>query len=623
MFTASFTPWLHRRGTQALTVFALLSMLVHLGLRLNDAPRVDTLVPLWALLVIASPPLLARVGWKFTHGGGGADLLGALELVLAIVLEEYLAASLVVLMLAGGEALEAYAQRRASSALEALAARMPSITHRRNADGSLSDISLNEVAIGDTLLVFPGESCPVDGAVAEGHGSMDESYLTGEPYRVSKAPGAAVLSGAINGHNLLVITAEKLPQDSRYAKIMEVMRDAEQKRPALRRIGDKVGLLFTPIALLMAGAAWLYSNDPKVFLAVLIVATPCPLLIAIPVAIVSAISIAAKRGIIIRDPAVLERLPTCRVAIFDKTGTLTHGKPIVSEVVTAPGMDAGSLLRAAASLERYSKHPLASAILEAAEKRGLPLLEAEHLAEKPGQGLVGTLQGKEWRITHRKQLLAEQPEAAALLPATAMGLECVVLRGDTYAGLVRFRDAPRAEGRKFIDHLAPAHAFDRVLLVSGDRRTEVEYLANELGIDEPHAEQTPEQKLALVRAETKKARTLFVGDGVNDAPALAAATVGLAFGHHSSVTSEAAGAVILDNTLHRVDELLHLSILTRQTALRCALGGMAASVVGMGLAAMGMLSPVQGALLQEIIDLIAIAYALRLTFGHRIDSDFG
>jgi P-type E1-E2 ATPase len=330
---------------------------------------------------------------------------------------------------------------------------------------------------------------------------------------------------------------------------------------------------------------------------------------------------AARRGIIIKDPTVLERLPTCRTAIFDKTGTLTYGKPELMEIIPASGIARDTVLQRAASLERYSKHPLASAILQAAAKEKLADLTAASVSEKPGQGLTGTVDGHEIRVTHRKKLLETAPDIALLLPPTSSGLECIILMDGRYAATFRFRDAPRADGKSFIHHLAPAHQFSKVMLVSGDRASEVDYLAELLGIKDTLASQSPEQKVAIVRAETAKAPTLFMGDGINDAPALASATVGIAFGQHSSVTAEAAGAVILENTLVKVDELLHISIAMRRIVLQSAIGGMSLSAIAMAFAAGGFITPVAGAVLQEVIDIVAIANALRLTWGRRIETD--
>ncbi len=583
------------------------------GLRLAD-------IPLFALIIIGGIPLVTQVAIKMFRGSVGADFLGGIELVAAAVLEQYLASALIVLMLAGGQALEVYAMRKASAVLRALSERMPASAHRKKGDG-VEEITLTDIAIGDEILVYPHETAPVDGVVTEGHGSMDESYLTGEPYQVSKAPGVAVLSGAINGESVLTIRAEKLAHDSRYAQIMEVMQEAEQKRPTMRRLGDQLGGWFAVFALIATGLVWFITGDALRALSVLVIATPCPLIIAIPITIIGAISMSARRGIIIKDPTVLERLPTCRTAIFDKTGTRTYGKPELTEILPAAGFTQDDILQRAASLERYSKHPLASALMQAASKANLALIEAESVSEKPGQGLTGMVEQHEIAVTSRKKVLQMKPEIAAIMPPTAAGLESIIMVDGKYAATLRFRDAPRSDGKSFIGHLGPSHQFNKIMLVSGDRKSEVTYLAELLGIKETLASQSPEQKVAIVRAETAKAPTLFMGDGINDAPALASATVGIAFGQHSSVTAEAAGAVIMENSLVKVDELIHISARLRTIALQSAIGGMAFSIIGMGFAAAGYISPVQAALLQEFIDVLAIANALRLTLGNSIKID--
>ena len=615
--SASYWHW-------ALLILSLLAVVLHFAFRWSILPPVGVAntadIPLLIVIAIGGIPLVLQIMLKILHLDFGADLLAVLALVTAAWLDEYLAAVLIIIMLSGGQALEVYAMRKASSVLLALAERMPSTAHRRRGE-KVEQIALADIAIGDEIVIFPHETAPVDGVVIDGNGSMDESYLTGEPYQVSKAPGTSVLSGAINGEAVIVIRAEKLANDSRYAQIMLVMQEAEQKRPSMRRIGDQIGAVFAPLALLFALAAWYLTGDSTRFLAVLVVATPCPLLIAIPITLISAISMAARQAIIIKDPTVLELLPTCRTAIFDKTGTLTYGKPELTEIISVDGITRDKILQQTASLERYSKHPLANAIIQAAEKDSLALMEAVSVFEKPGQGLVGTVDSHEICVTHRKKLLKDSPDIANTLPPTAAGLECIIMMDGHYVATFRFRDTPRADGKSFINHLGPSHQFNKVMLVSGDRESEVAYLGDLLGIEETLASQNPEQKVAIVRRETAKAPTLFMGDGINDAPALASATVGIAFGQHSSVTAEAAGAVIMENTLEKVDELLHISSAMRRIVLQSAIGGMTLSVIAMGFAAAGYITPVAGALLQEVIDILAIVNALRLGLGSKIETD--
>jgi heavy metal translocating P-type ATPase len=597
-----------------IAALAVVSIAVHLCLRwaTNASPAVQQL-PLYVVLLAGGTPLVVALAIKALRREFGADLLAGLSIVTAVMLGEYLAGSLVVLMLSGGEALEQFAVGRASSVLQALARRMPSIAHRR-LDGRVQDVALDTIRIGDELVGFPHEICPVDGIVLEGRGVMDESYLTGEPFMMPKASGSEAFSGAINGEYALTLRATRRTSDSRYARIMQVMRDSEQRRPHLRRLGDELGAWYTPIAVGLAAAAWIASGEPVRFLAVLVVATPCPLLIAIPVAIIGSISLAAKRSIIIRDPAVLERIDRCRTIVLDKTGTLTYGTPTLTERLLAPDAEDARVLQLAASLERYSKHPLAKPIVQAAKRQQLTLLEATELREPPGAGLEGLVDGHRVRILGRRQ--AEALARAALasgesLPPVAPGLECMVLVDGAYAATYRFRDTAREDSRSFIRHLGPRHQLQRILLVSGDRESEVRYLAEHVGITDVYAGRSPEDKVTITRQETTHAPTLFIGDGINDAPALVTATVGLAFGHQSQITAEAAGAVIMDSSLKRVDELLHIARRMRRIALESAVGGMAFSVIGMLIAAAGLLPPVSGAVLQEVIDLAAVLNALR------------
>ncbi len=579
-------------------------------------------LPLLVVLAFGGIPLVYQLLLNLIKCIFGSDLLAGISIVASFLLHQYLAGALVVLMLSGGQALEEYATSNASSVLKALAKRMPNkativVGHE------LKEIPLPDVQVGDIVAVFPHALCPVDGTVITGHGTMDESYLTGEPYRVSKAPGTAVLSGSINGEAALNIRCDRPAEDSRYAKIMQVMRDAEERKPQMRRLADKLGAAYTPMALALALWAWAYYGEPLRFLAVLVAATPCPLLIAIPISIIGSISLAARMGIIIKDPSVLENISSCRVAIFDKTGTLTYGRPKLTEIVAAEGRDPKDVLALVASLENYSKHPLASAIIEAATDAAVPTYEAEAVSEIPGSGLHATINNAEIHVTGRKQLIDRDPVVAAQLPPAAAGMECVVMIDGTIGATLRFRDEPRPDGARFIEHLSPKHGVTRVMLVSGDRDAEVRHLATQVGISEVYASQSPEQKLELVRRETAALPTVFLGDGINDAPALTAATVGIAFGNNSEITGEAADAVILDSSLTKVDVLIHIGRRMRTIALQSAVGGIALSLTAMVLAAIGHLTPVEGAIAQEAIDVLAVANSLRAALPPSQLSDYG
>jgi len=588
--------------------FTLVAIALHLVFRYwLHFPSPAANLSLFSALVLGGVPLLWGLLKKLWGREFGSDLLAGISIVTAILLHEYLVAAIVVLMLSGGEALEAFATARASSVLDALARRMPSVAHRKEG-GDLVEVKLADIGVGDELSVLPHETCPVDGVVLEGQGVMDEAYLTGEPYEISKTPGSLVISGAINGESLLTIRAEKLAEDSRYARIMQVMHQTEQQRPKLRRLGDQLGAWYTPIALSVAAMAALLSGQSERFLSVVVIATPCPLLLAIPTAIIGAISLAARRAIIIKNPAVLEQIEKCQTLIFDKTGTLTYGRPTLTEVLCAEGFERRQVLQLAASLEQYSKHPLASAIVAEAKRQEIAVVPVEQISERPGEGLRGSVSGHTVQITGRKKVESLE----LVLPPLESGLECLIFIGGRYAAAIRFHDAPRKDSASFIQHLEPKHDVRKVMLLSGDRESEVKYLAESVGITEVHAQKSPEEKVAIVKAETAMAQTLFVGDGINDAPALMAATVGVAFGSQNDITTEAADAVILEPALEKIDELMHIARRMRQIALQSALGGMAASMVGMLAAAFGYLPPIWGAVGQEVIDLLAVLNAVRV-----------
>ncbi len=620
-------PWyspamLWRRKSTMSAALSIVAIVVHLILRYAvHSTQATYEIPLFVTLAVGGIPLLVDLLRKLLKRDFGTDLLGGISIVTSVMLGQYLAGSIIVLMLAGGEALENYALRSASSVLAALAKRMPSVAHGKRGS-EVVDVALADIAVGDTLIIYPHEICPADGEVIEGHGVMDESYLTGEPFKITKTRGSLVISGAVNGEGALTIRTTLKAADSRYAKIMEVMRESESKRPQLRRLGDQLGTIYTPIALTVAAGAWTYSGDPIRFLAVLVIATPCPLLLAIPIAIIGSISLCARRAIIVKSPVVLEQVGECRTAIFDKTGTLTYGEPTLTDQLVAPGFQQPELLTLVASLERYSKHPLARAILNAAKKDSLELPEATEVSERPSQGLVGSVSGHHVQITSRGKLESQKTPGIENLPPIGGGLECVVAIDKKYAGALHFRDAPRADSRSFVRHLGPNHRFGRMMIISGDRESEVRYLADQVGIKEIYAEKSPEEKLAIVRKETAAAKTLYIGDGINDAPAMMAATVGMAIGQNSDVTAEAAGVVVMDNDLSKVDEFLHVSRRMRVIALQSAVGGMVFSIVGMGFAAAGYLSPVNGAITQEVIDVLAVLNALRAAFPPKVMHDF-
>lgn len=595
-----------------IALLAIMGIAIYLVMHYGSFPTLHVYenYPLYTILILGGIPLVFDLLKKLFSLNFSSDLLAGISIVTSVILEQYLAGALIILMLSGGESLEKFAVKTASRVLEALAKRAPAIAHRRK-NGNVEDIPIEEIAIGDIIVIYPHEICPVDGVVESGNGVMDEAYLTGEPFLIDKASGSEVISGAINGDASLTIKATKLAIDSRYAKIMQVMQESQQKRPRIRRLADQLGAWYTPLAIVIALLAWLISGEPVRFLAVMVIATPCPLLLAIPVAIIGSISLCASRGILIKNPVVLEQITQCKTMIFDKTGTLTYGKPTLTEQIILNKLPSKEILKLASSLEKYSKHPLAAAIQEKAKEENVPLVDAKEINEAKGMGLRGIVEEHEVILTSRKELGKLGLENKAAMLTEGSGLECLILIDGNLEALFRFRDTPRKDSKLFIQHLYSKHGFKEVMIVSGDREEEVQYLANFVGVSRIYANQSPEEKVNIVTREVQKRKTAFLGDGINDAPALLIATVGIALGGNSDITAEAAGAVILDNTLEKVDEFIHISGRMRKIALQSAVGGMLLSILGMIIAAMGYLTPVAGAIAQEIIDVIAIVNSLR------------
>lgn len=611
-----------------LAIASVIAIALHLVLALtlpDTAAWWIAEAPLIAIVIAGGAPLVWEVIAALLRREAGVDLLAAVAIITSVVMGEWLVGAIIVLMLSGGEALEEAATSRASAVLDALTERSPAKAHRlrgeRLADGT-DEVEAEKIRAGDRVLVLPHELVPVDGEVVEGHGRMDESYLTGEPYVVPKSVGSAVLSGAVNGEDSLVILATATAADSRYAQIVDVLTEAETRRPPIRRLADRLGGWYTVISLAIGILAWVISGDPQRFLAVVVIATPCPLLIGVPVAIIGAISLSAKRGIIVKNPEMLEQISTTRTLIFDKTGTLTYGRPTLTDSFLAPGLDEDEVLALAAGAERYSRHPLASAIVDAAAHRNLDVPEVESVSERPGTGLVAEVAGRQIRITNRAGALALDTAAEALAPEVESGLECVVVIDGAYAATLRFRDQPRGGAADFVAHLPGRHGVTRTMIVSGDRESEVRYVADQVGITEVHAGITPEGKLDIVREVTAENKTLFLGDGINDAPAMTAATVGVAFGAAHDVASEASDAVVLDSSLERLDDLIHIGERMRRIALQSALGGIGISLVAMGFAVFGFITPIVGAILQEVIDLAAILNSARVAIDRGSMADF-
>ncbi|KOU77428.1 ATPase P [Streptomyces sp. MMG1533] len=579
--------------------------------RLFGAPGVADLC--WGLgTVVAVAP---AVGWVLTalrRGHAGVDLIAVLALGGTLAVGEYLAGALIALMLATGRTLEAAAQRRASRDLRALSEHAPRTARRRD-DTQVRTVALAEVAVGDLLVVGPGEVVPVDGRVVGTSAVLDESVLTGESATLERAAGETVRSGVVNAGRAFELRASATEQESTYAGIVRLARQAGAESAPVVRLADRYAAWFLPLSVTAAGLAWLVSGSAVRAVAVLVVATPCPLLLAAPVAIVSGLSRASRFGLVIRDGGALENLGRARTLLLDKTGTLTAGRPRVLDVCPAPGRTPADVLRLAASVDQYSPHVLAEALVDAAHERGLELAVPEDVSEAPGRGATGTVEGHSTAIG-RVDLAAGSPAWArsadnrALLDGAAVAWLTV---DDSLVGAVLLRDPLRHDAPRTLRRLRAA-GIERLVMLTGDRPEPAREIAAVLGLDGVRARLAPADKVAAVRAERSHAVTVMVGDGVNDAPALAAADVGVAMGARgSTASSEAADIVMTTDRVDRLADAVTLAVRTRRIAVQSALGGMVLSLAAMVAAAFGLLPPAAGALLQEGIDVAVILNALR------------
>jgi len=628
-------------------------------------------------LILTGAPVLWQTLRGIIHGHFAADIVAALAIVTAIILNEPLPGLVVVLMQTGGEALERYAERRASNAVRALEEEAPRFAHRITDDsapepaepsagtapatpdatsstsstkdelpdantGAIVDIPAEDIAVGDLILVRPGEMVPCDGIVVSGNSLVDASRLTGEPVPVTAAPGVELLSGSLNGDAPLVLRATRISSESQYARIVELVRTAQASKSPLQRLADRYAVWFTPLTLAVAAAAFALSGEPTRILAVLVVATPCPLILATPVAIIGGINSAARRQIVVRNGTALEQLGKTTVGIFDKTGTLTVGIPEVDRVVPAAGYDERELLRLTAAVEQNSGHLLARTIVAEALDRGIPLPPATDVREAPGLGVSGIVEGKHVAIGSRHYLdelaatgTAERarsfqttsssgtpssPPDATSEPATSgqdrlehpAGLVSFIAVDGEYAGRIEYADRLRPGLAPFFQRLRDL-GIDREILLSGDHEQHVREVAGSVGIPEAYAELLPQDKVRIVNQLNGQGyRTLMVGDGINDAPALSSATVGIALaGHGGGITAEAADVVILVDELDRVADAVRISKDTLRIAHQSIWVGLGLSGAAMIFAALGYIPPAVGAFLQEAIDVAVILNAIR------------
>lgn len=569
-----------------------------------------SIVP-WLFSVYA----LAMAGWqadgmlrRFRRGEFGLDVLAVVAIVAAVAVGEYLAAVVVVLMLSGGEALEDLANRRAKRELDALLARSPQRAHRIEPDG-IHEIAADEVRPGDRLLIRPAEIVPVDGELLAASGSFDESSLTGESVPVEKTAGDAVLSGSVNGEAAVELRATAKAADSQYQQIVALVEGASRSKAKVVRLADRYAVPFTALALVLAGVAWAVSGEPVRFAEVLVLATPCPLLIAAPVAFIGGMSRAARRGIVVKGGGVLEQLARARTVVFDKTGTLTRGTPELVAVRPEAGFGDDELLALVASAEQYSSHVLAAAFVNAARTRGLPLHEVSGAEEQATHGVTARIAGREI-VVGKFSFVADQARGASRTAIGAGELAVYVGVDGVFAGALLARDVVRTEAADTLARLRTSGIRD-IRMLTGDARETAESIAAPLGITDVRAECLPGDKVAEVAGVVDRP-VVMVGDGVNDAPVLAAADVGIALGARgATAASESADAVILVDDVGRVADAVRIGRDTVRIALQSIWLGIIVSVALMVVATFGVIPATFGALLQEGIDLVTILAALR------------
>ncbi|MET0341315.1 MAG: heavy metal translocating P-type ATPase [Polyangiales bacterium] len=572
-----------------------------------------------ATLVVLIPAIAAVVRGVL-RGRADVDVVAVFAMAGALALGQPLAGAVVAAMLATGQGLERQAYLRARRALSALLARTPKTAHRTAGDGVVVDIPVDAVVVGDLLLVKTGEVIPADGLLASESATLDGSALTGEAMPVAAARGAQVMSGAANAGAAIMVRVTAQPADSAFAAVVRLVRSAEASKAPFVRMTSAVAPWFVAVTALVCGIAWLLSGDPERALAVLVVATPCPLIIAAPVAMLGGVSRAARLGILVKGGGPLEALANAEVVLLDKTGTVTTGKPQVASVEMLGKVSSDPMLRLAASLEQLSVHPFAPAILAAAQERGLCLAFPEQVEEEPGRGIRGRVDGVRVAVG---QLAFVAPEAqhrsdvrAVTLRAEIEGAAAVYAAVDgELAGILLVHNPLRPEAPRVID-LLRRDGVRAVHLVTGDHPDVAELVGDVLGVDRVFAERSPEDKVEVVRQVKATGVTLMVGDGVNDAPALASADVSVAMGAKGAAAAAEAADIVL--TSDRLDGLVTARRIARRAcriARESALAGMGMSFLAMGLAAWGLLPPVHGALLQEAIDVITILYALRALGG--------
>ncbi|MDP5335636.1 MAG: heavy metal translocating P-type ATPase [Paracoccaceae bacterium] len=555
--------------------------------------------------------LVVEILRSIGRGEVGLDIVAALSMTAALVFGETLAAAVVAVMYSGGTFLESFAEGRARREMHALLSRVPRMA-TRHLNGGLQDVPLDDIVPGDRLLIRQGDVVPVDGTVASATAFLDTSALTGESLPLRLSQGAAAMSGSTNAGEAFDLTATHVARDSTYAGIVRLVEEAQRSKAPMSRLADRWSLGFLAVTLAIAFAAWWFTGDPIRAVAVLVVATPCPLILAVPVALVAGLSRAAHFGVLIKGAGPLERMACIRTLILDKTGTLTDGRPQIVSIDSHGQLGEDEILRFAAALDQASKHPVAQAVVAAAKARGLDLPVPSDVAEIPGEGVIGHVAGHDVIVGGEDfvaRRVGERPGDSLRLAAGAV-LVAVAVDG-RMAGHLVMAD-PLRDGTAAMLAGLRREGIARILLATGDRAAVAERVTEGLGLDGVRAGLTPDQKVLLVLTERKNGPVMMVGDGVNDAPALAAADVGVAMGARGAAASaEAADVVLLVDRVDRLGPGIEIARRARRIAVESVVVGIGLSVLGMIAAAYGYLTPVQGALLQEVIDVAVILNALR------------
>lgn len=581
-------------------IVAIIALILDFGFK---QPTISRLLVTVVGVILAISMFIEMIK-TLRSGRYGVDLLAIIAIISTLIIGQYWASLIIIVMLVGGESLEDYAANRASRELHKLLENSPTFAHKKVGDNYV-DTPIDEIEIDDVLLVKASEVVPIDGIVLEGSSWFDESSLTGESEPVTKELGDDVLSGSINGETAVMIRASKKASDSQYQKIVQLVKESEATPAQFVRLADRYAVPFTIVSLLIAGAAWFISGDMTRFAEVLVVASPCPLILAAPIAFVGGMSRSSRNGLLVKNGTTIEKLSLAKTVAFDKTGTLTTGilqvKSIMPETSNHSEDD---LLQIAASLEIGSNHILAKSLVKYAAEKGLALIEVTDLRESTGLGLSGIIQNKNYRIGRANFANAENEKVS--------GTAVFLSEDDVFIGKILFEDKIRPESQHVIERLK-AQEVQHILMLTGDNQKTAELVAGELGITEVHAGLMPSEKIGILKELPETHRPMvMVGDGVNDAPALALSDVGIALGASgSTVASESADVVVLRNDLNLVPESIKISRETMKVAKEAVLIGIFICIALMLIASTGILPAIIGALLQEVIDTVSILYALK------------